>query len=330
MCELGQDPKISERVARRSLERMAEFEVRNGERSFLVRRREQGVARLGNNALPLAAYLSCRERVGESFDAVAARLGAGILALQRADGSFAPKFDLDREEALPGSAPLYTEGQAILALTLLEEWAGAHDAEAHDEIRDAVERAMLYVAREYWNHPLRDFFFIEENWHCLAARAALSHHRNSEYEQFCLDYTRFRTRFVLTPGEGVARDFAGGLGFGNVLAPQIVPSAGFAETLAAAIEIRAVRGSETRLERELLERVLDFLVDQQWTATSCFACPWPKRIVGGFSESPTSPRIRIDYTQHAWAAIGHGAPLLVAEPASRSVESADSKPQLAF
>jgi len=70
-------------------------------------------------------------------------------------------------------------------------------------IKAAVERGMDYVAGEYWSHPLRNFFFIEENWHCLAARAALDHHRHAAYEQFCLDYTRFRSRFALTATSGV-------------------------------------------------------------------------------------------------------------------------------
>jgi hypothetical protein len=330
MCELGQDRESSERVAQRSLERMAGNEVRSGEHSFLLGERGRRVAELRNSALPLAAYLTCRERVGESFDALAARLGSGILALQRPDGSFAPEFDLDRGEALPGNAPLYVEGQAILALALLERRAAAHDAAAHERIRDAVEHAMHYVSHQYWDHPLREFFFLEENWHCLAARAALGHHRNTDYEQFCLDYTRFRSRFALTQASGVARDFVGGLGFGNVFAPQIVPTAGFAETLAAAIELHTARGSDATLERELLERALDFLIDQQWTLTSCFACPRPNRIVGGFSESPTSPRLRIDYTQHAWAAIGHGAPLLAIEPTARSADRTRTQPQTAF
>ena len=330
MCELGQDPEGTERVARRSLERMAGREVSSGEHSFLLRERERRIAELRDSALSLAAYASCRERVGESFDALAARLGSGILALQRPDGSFAPEFDLDRGVALPGNPPLYVEGQAILALILLERRAAVRDAAAHERIRDAVERAMHYVAHEHWNHPLREFFYLEEDWHCLAARAAIGHHRNADYEQFCLDYTRFRSRFALTPASGVARDFVGGLGFGNLLAPQVVPTAVFAETLAAAIEIHTARGSDATPERELLEWALDFLVDQQWTRTSCFACPRPGRIVGGFSESPTSPRLRIDYTQHAWAAIGHGAPLLALEPSRRSADRAGEDPQLPF
>jgi len=311
MCELGHDAERAERVARRSLARMSDYERRSGAHSFLVRKPERPSAKLGDIALPLAAFLGCRERVGEAFDALILRLGSGLLALQRPNGSFAAGFDLERGEALPSAAPLYAEGQAILALALLERFAAESGAEAHAQIRAAVDRAMDFVGGAYWDHPLRDFFFIEENWHCLAARAALGHHRHAGYEQFCLDYTRFRSRFVLRPDSGVAPDYVGGLGFGNVFAPQVVPTAGFAETLAAAIAIRRARGADTHPELELLELALDFLVAQQWSEPSCFACARPGAILGGFSESPSSPRMRIDYAQHAWAAIGHGAALLV-------------------
>ena len=43
---------------------------------------------------------------------------------------------------------------------------------------------------------MRDFFFFEENWHCLAARAALAHHRRDDYERFCLDYVTMKTRLL--------------------------------------------------------------------------------------------------------------------------------------
>jgi len=52
--------------------------------------------------------------------------------------------------------------------------------------------------------------------------------------------------------------------------------------------------------------VLRFLVRQQWNADTCFACTNALPIVGGFSESMAAPEVRIDYTQHAWAALGHG------------------------
>jgi hypothetical protein len=243
-------------------------------------------------------------------------MGRLLLALQRPDGGFHRAFDIEHARIIPGSVPLYADGQAVFALSLLEKHiaqAGVDGAERFpplEQVRAAVERAMNYFATDYWDHPLRDFFFIEENWHCLAARASLGHHRNDGYERFCLDYAAFRSRFLLDEQSGVAEDFVGGFGFGNLLSPQIAPTAVFGETLAAAMTIRAARGLDVAADRRSLERALHFLVRQQWTDVSCFACARPHRIAGGFSESMASPSLRIDYTQHAWSAIGHGIPLL--------------------
>jgi hypothetical protein len=55
-----------------------------------------------------------------------------------------------------------------------------------------------------------------------------------------------------------------------------------------------------------MQQVLTFLVEQQWSDANCFACATGQRVVGGWSESVGSLDVRIDYTQHAWAALGHG------------------------
>jgi hypothetical protein len=317
MCELGRDRERVAQVARRSLAMLSRYERRGDGLSGLVSKRGGTRAGLGQTALPLIAFLACREHVGNEFDGLVARMGRLLLALQRADGGFHPAFDFRRARIVPGPDPLYAEGQAVFALSLLEKRASDAAADggttgfpAHEELRDAVERAMNYFATDYWDHPLRAFFFIEENWHCLAARASLGHHRNDGYERFCLDYTAFRSRFSLDEHSGVSDDFIGGFGFGNLFPPQNVPTAGFGETLAAAMAIKAARGADLTADRRLLERTLHFLVRQQWNELTCFACARPQRIVGGFSESMSSPSLRIDYAQHAWAAIGHGASLL--------------------
>jgi hypothetical protein len=64
----------------------------------------------------------------------------------------------------------------------------------------------------------------------------------------------------------------------------------------------ATGGDEARLAN-----VLAFLLRNQWRSERCFACAPAARVEGGFSEHMASPRIRIDYVQHAWAALGHGA-----------------------
>jgi len=314
ICELGRDRARVAQVAHRSLAMLSGFERRNGELSGLIQNRGGTRTGLGQTALPLIAFLSCREHVGDEFDGLIARMGRLLLALQRPDGGFHPGFDLRRARIVPGRDPLFAAGQAVFALSLLEKRASEASAEgaaadlpSYEEVRGAVERAMTYFAADHWNHPLRDFFFIEENWHCLAARASLDHHRNDAYERFCLDYAEFQSRLSLDETSDVSADFLGGVGFGNLFPPQNTPTAGFGETLAAAMAIKEARGADLAADRRALERTLRFLVSQQWNESSCFACARPQVVVGGFSESMSSPILRIDYAQHAWSAIAHGA-----------------------
>ncbi|MCA9717955.1 MAG: hypothetical protein KC468_25000, partial [Myxococcales bacterium] len=150
----------------------------------------------------------------------------------------------------------------------------------------------------------------EENWHCLAAKASLGHHRDPDYERFCLDYVTFKRRLILDEDTWVSDDLIGGYGFGNVLPPHNTPSGGFGEALAAAMEIKRADGRPTDAEERTMALVLRFLVRQQWNDDNCIACSPDHVVVGGFSESMASPIVRIDYTQHTLAALGRGGRLL--------------------
>ncbi|MGK4006455.1 hypothetical protein WMF31_27800 [Sorangium sp. So ce1036] len=330
LCELGDGagdandageapaPSRIEAAVRRSLGLLAKLERRAGEGGAigaLVYPADSPttVANLNPTALSLVAFLSCRDLAGDAHDALIGRLAGMILATQRDDGGFAPQLDLARAAPVLGPTQLYEGGQSVLALTLLEALAASEPGPALPpaaEVRAAVDRAMDYYANRYWDHFASDFVYMEENWHCLAARAALGHHRRDDYERFCLDYVAFKSRLVLDEDSGVTPDLVGGYGFGNVLPPHNTATAGFGEALAAAMAVKGARGEDLAADRALLERVLGFLVRQQWSRATCFACARDVTIEGGFSESMASPRIRIDYVQHAWAALGHGGRML--------------------
>lgn len=296
LCELGASTPAVAEVARRSLEVL----VRDTSRA------PPDVRHLGPMSLTLAALITCRPRVGGAFDGDIATLAASLLAMARPDGRFDHRYDARTGAPVPGPDELYAAGQAMLALVLIENLgASVPGLPPPDAVHLAVERGMDYTASDYWPSFLRPLFFLEENWHCLAARAALAHHRHDGYERFCLDYAAARHRFLL--GDGVTAAYRGGMGFGNIVPPQSTPTAGQGEVLAAAVALRAARGEPGDTERDDLRRVLTFLVRHQWRAADCFWCAAPEAIAGGFSESLSSPTIRIDYVQHAWAAIAHGA-----------------------
>jgi hypothetical protein len=319
LCELGSPTPGVTAAARRSLAMLAGLERRSGAVSGLVHdeadRPPQRSAGLGDTALPLIAFLTCRPRTGPEHDALIARAARFLLAMQRPDGGFHPRFDLETGAPIAGADPMYAAGQAVFALTLLEALlagdAAPPDLPDRAEVHAALERAMSFFAADYWDTSLYGFFFLEENWHCLAARAALSVHRHAGYEQFCLDYVEFKRRLILDAGSGVRSDLVGSYGFGNVLPGHNTPTGGFGEALAAAMDLRSADGAPPRPEDlALMTELLTFLVEQQWTERNCFACTPDQEVPGGFSESVSSPDMRIDYTQHVWSALGHGGRIL--------------------
>jgi len=312
LCELGADTPAVRLAIEQSLSTFVGFERKVGDLVLLSSDPSAATGRLGESALPLAAIASCTARLGLALPAGAVGLARSLLALQREDGGFWPELDLSSGMPVAGLEPLYAAGQAVLALVLLE--ARQRDrAEAAlpslEVFHSAVERAMSYVATRYWAHPLRDFFFLEENWHCLAARAALTVHPHGGYEDFCLRYVRFKGRLILEREQGADPDFDGGFGFGNLVPPHNTGAAGFGEALAAALALERAHGRVQPDQLRLLQKVLGFLLRQQWSSDNCFACA-SQEVVGGMSEHTHSLLTRIDFAQHAWAALGHGAAVL--------------------
>jgi hypothetical protein len=321
MCELGRNLERSKWVAARSLDFMAKHARPSvGNIVALTKRRAAAEADLGSTALPAIAFSSCRARVGDKHDRLIAGLAHFLLAMQKPNGSFYPLLDLESGAPIDGPEPMYAGGQAIFALSLAEkfaldepELAAAAGFPSAEVLREAVERAMNYYTGPYWDVFVRDFFYLEENWHCLAARASLPHHRNDAYERYCIDYMTYKTRVLLDRESGVVPEFVGGYSMGNILVPVNTPAAGYGEGLAAAMALKDARGESLDRDRESMRLVMEFLLRQQWTAISCFACVPNGVALGGFSESMSAPEIRIDYTQHAWAALGHGGEWLYEE-----------------
>lgn len=314
LCELAAGDEDAVRVAAgRSLEMLAGLEQKtpDGGGALIYPRGAHKLARLGDTALPLIAFLSCRGLVGDRFDEVIARLGRTLLAMQRPDGAFHPNIEVQSGRVIPGPDPMYAEGQVVMALVL---WEAAEQpplaAPPPEGLKTSIDRAMDHFSGPYWDYMIGDFFYLEENWHCLAARAALDRHRHDAYERFCLDYVTMKGRLTFDDESGVAPELWGAYGFGNVLPPHNTATAGFGEALAAKMAIMKARGLEVGAEEAHMKRTLQFLVAQQWQGYNCFACTTRRTIVGGFSESVGSPLIRIDFVQHAMAALGHGGAML--------------------
>lgn len=311
LCELSGDDRRTRRLVRRALGALERWERRTENLGALVRRSGETVADLGSSALGLVALLECRRHVGSRYDALIGRLGRLLLELEDGAGRFRPGYDFGAERAVEGPTPVFAGGQAVMALSLLEKLAQEEPRlklPARAELAAAVERAMDYVAESYWPSPLADFFYLKENWHCLAARASLGHHRHDAYERFCLDYVEFKSRrFVVDARSAVDPDYYGGFNFSNLAPPHNGSSAGVGEALAAAIEIKRARGEDTAALVPRLTSVLAFLLQRQLLDDNCFACEEPRLALGGFTGESVGADGRIDHVQHALSAIADGA-----------------------
>lgn len=316
LCEWGERGAEVDAAVNRSLDSLTAFEVRVKDGSVLWPKAWGPNADLGATALPLIALLKCRGVSQGRQDVLIGRMLRALMRFQREDGGFVPALSLASGDPLPGQGRaqrLYSAGQAVLALlsALREQQGEAIEAWPDSaEIREAASEAMRYYGREYWSHMLGDFFFIEENWHCLAAKEALGIIDDEAYGDFCLDYLKFKSRFTLNAKSEVDPAFLGGYGFGNLIVPQATPSAGQAEALAGGIAVLRARGEDASALEAELRAILGFLWRQQLDEVNCRGCVLPHVVQGGFTESMISPTIRIDYVQHVHSALGAGVELL--------------------
>ena len=310
LCESPADRARIALVVERALAVLSNLERTSGPLSALAV--DENLTKVGDTALGLAAFVGCRPLVGDGHDALIGRLARSLLAAMRANGSFAPELDLHAGTPRGDGEVMYTAGQAMLALVAFEALLGEAKSPtfpAPPVVREAVERGMNFYSRDYWPWPLSDFFYLEENWHCLAARAALKRHPHDAYERFCLDYVSFKARLILNERDADPA-LRGAYGLGNVFPPHNTATAGYGEALAAALAVAGARGWPSESHRERLEEVLGFLVSVQWNDVNCFACSRDHVVTGGFSEHFASPSIRIDYVQHALSAMRHGGEVL--------------------
>src|SRR5690606_32045996 len=177
LCDVGGASETTTQAARLGLKLLVDRHRKDGERWALANSPKGRYVRLGESALPLVALLTCRSRVGNEFDAAIAGLSRFVLSMQRDDGSFATDYDWKRKREVDFGEALYAPGQALLALTLLDRLV----AEQPELVTlgdpavlgPAIQRGMNHVANEHWDVPIYPFFFVEENWNCLTARAAL-------------------------------------------------------------------------------------------------------------------------------------------------------------
>jgi hypothetical protein len=249
---------------------------------------DDGKAKLGANGLALIALARQMQLDAKSADAASARRLANlILRMQERDGSFASYYDMGGEPE--DRASLYYPGEAMLGLVELYRQSG------DQRLLEAARRGAVYLIEAQQRMPS----LPHDAWLMQALEALYIIKPDARYAAHAL-----RIAEAMIKAQHTAADaplYAGSYRFG---VPRATPVASRAEGLLAALRLARMT-NDTRAAgiAEALKLSARFQLAQQFNPDNSFYLANPERAAGGFRESLTSARIRIDYVQHNVAAL---------------------------
>jgi hypothetical protein len=243
-----------------------------------------GKAKLGANGLALIATVKQLELDAKNASSEdARRLANMILALQRKDGSF-KSYHTVRGDEPEGSVSLYYPGEAILGL------AGLYNLDKEGRWLEAAQRAadfLIESQRQFHELPPDAWLMqaLEALYKIKANQRLLSHALALAEAMIARQY-----------GEEESGEWAGGFAPGE---PRATPAASRSEGILAVYRMAKPLNDPlvTRLANAL-QLAARFQLSQQFGDHNRFALPNPRRALGGFRESLSETRIRIDFVQH--------------------------------
>lgn len=247
-----------------------------------------GKAKLGANGLALIVLTRQLELDPRRGDRVSAeRLATLILSLQHKDGSFDSYYRLHGNEPA-GSVSLYYPGEAMLGLLRLFKVNG--DRRLIDSARRGADR-LIALQREMDQLP-PDAWLMQ----ALEALHRIGQERRYADHAIALAQSMIAEQYTADDAPG----FEGGFGPGR---PRGTAAASRAEGILAAYRIaRATGDARASGIGGALKAVARFMLSQQLDARDS-SLHRPARAAGGFRESPTSWRVRIDFVQHNISAL---------------------------
>ena len=242
-----------------------------------------GKAKLGANGLALVGLTRQIELDPTNANRRSAEaLAKVILALQHKDGWFQMRYKLQADEQVV-SESLYYPGEAMLGLIRL------YSLNPDARLLEAARRGADYLIerQQKMNSLPADAWFMQ----ALEALYNIGREKRYVEHAIALAETMIADQYADDAPEG----FAGGFGPGS---PRGTPAASRAEGLVAAYRIaRAVRDPRAAKIASALKATARFQLAQQVTADTA-GVRNRQLAAGGFRESQTSMRIRIDYVQH--------------------------------
>jgi len=262
-------------------------------------------ADLGSAALTVVAISEYQQATGDRrFETLARRLGKFILWMQKDSGDFCHQYNPGTKEKNCKDILLYYSGEASLALAKL------YQITKDPAYVGPLERALDFLVGEKYDFFLGQFFISEDHWTCIAAEAVPPSLRKERYARFCYAFAGLNRRAQVPQGDGPMEDLWGAFALTALFMPHNTPAGSRTEANVATYLLSQKRKEPQPEILDTIRRSVRYLVDQQLRPESAYLFPDPGAAVGGMMQTPLRASIRIDYVQHAAAAMARALPLI--------------------
>lgn len=270
----------------------------DGEAFECVIDRGQKKASLGSSALTVVALAEYQRATGDArYEAMARRLSAWILMLQRPDGSFRHEYDVASGVANDEKMLLYYSGEAALAL------ARMHTVTGEARYGEAAGKAIDWLV-DWYDFFAGGWLYGEEHWTCIASEAAFAAAKKPKYLEFCNGYAAFLRNQQAELGDFPSQpDLVGAYNVTPFVMPNNTPAGSRTEAVISTYQLGVHHG---RPEPVILRQILaamKYTLRQQIRPESDYNVSVKAQGLGGVPGSPVDRSVRIDFVQHVCSAM---------------------------
>ena len=263
-------------------------------------------AGLGASALTLVALADYEMSTGDTrFAALVDRLGRFLLHMQRKNGDFCHVYLPRTGQKQCNDVLLYYSGEAALALAKL--WQRNRDP----TLLPHIERALDFLTDTKYRFFLGQFFISEDHWTCIAADAAKQAVTKLGYARFCRAFADLNRKVQIGRSFGQLGHLAGAFSITPFFLPHNTPVGSRTEANIATYRLLRHHGIEAPLVRDTILAAARYLVAQQIGPQNDYLYQAGDAAHGAITQTPARASVRIDYVQHAAAAILGALPLLL-------------------
>jgi hypothetical protein len=258
------------------------------------------IADVGSTALAVVALVEYQRATGDPrYLALATRLAAWLLYMQRPDGSFRHLYDVTTGTPDDETQLLYCSGEATLALARMHVITG--DA----RYAAAAERGLDWQV-DWYDFFIGGFFYGEEHWACITAEALWPAVKRERYVEFCHGYAAFLRAQQAEAGEHPDEDdYTGSYTLTPFVVPYNTPAGSRTEAMLSTYLLGERHGSPDPRVAGQIRSALQYVLGQQIRPDSDYnvLATALGQGDGAMPGTPVDRNIRIDYLQHVGSAM---------------------------